>query len=130
MDWLKRELVQIPRYARMALVFLMSIGVTLASFPLLTWFFRLIAVATNNPDLALNYTFTEARSELNTLLIVSLVIGAVFYFIGWRIYIGIVGETPRAHGRVIAYFAVGIACTLIGAGWVVAGVLAGSAPPV
>ncbi|MEM6282281.1 MAG: hypothetical protein AAF787_08825 [Chloroflexota bacterium] len=128
--WLKREMVGLPRYVRLVLVFMMSIGVTLATFPLLTWFFRLIATLTNNPELVLQYTFADERGVLNVLLGFSLVVGAVYYFIGWRIYIGIVGETPRAHGRVIWYFVVGIVLTLLGAGWVVAGVFSGTAPPV
>jgi len=128
--WLKTALVELPRYVRLLLIVLMSLGVTLATFPLLTWMFRGIAVITNNPDLALSYTFTTDRTQLNVLLAFSSVVGAVYYFIGWRIYIGIVGETPHAHGRVVWYFIVGVFALLLGAAWIIAGILSGSAPAV
>lgn len=126
--WLAESLVTLPRYGRIALSAFLALAITFSTFPLLTWFFRLIAIVTRNPDIILNYTFTQDQATLNVLLGISMVVGALFYVVGWRIYVGTVGETPEVRMRVVWYFVIGVAAVLITGGWLLAGTLTGGAP--
>ncbi len=124
--WLVEGLVGLPRLLRIAVTMLLSLAVTLATFPILTLFFRFVAWLTNNPEIVLAYLFTQDMTTLYALLAISAVVGAVFYVIGYRILVGTRGETPPTRIRVLWYFLVGVVAVLISSFWLVRGILVGA----
>lgn len=121
-------MVNLPRYARVLIAGFFALAVTFATFPILTQFFRLISWVTRNPDIILEYTFTTDQLTANVLFALSLGIGGLFYAVGWRIFVGTVGETPPAQLRVVWYLLIGAAAVVITALWLFSGVVAGSTP--
>ena len=112
----------------MALTLFLSAAVTFASFPLLWLFFFVISRLTGSSTLLMDYIFTPQRGVLNFLVGISLALGGAYYIIGWRVYVGTVGEMPSIERRVVFYFLTGALAVVITAVWLVVGVLVGTAP--
>ncbi len=124
--WLVEGLVGLPRLLRIAVTMLLTLAVTLATFPILTLFFRGVAWLTGNPEIVLAYLFTQDMTTLYALLGISVVIGSVFYVIGYRILVGTRGETPPTKIRVLWFFLIGVVAVLISSLWLVRGILVGA----
>lgn len=125
---LAEEMVTLPRYVRVLITGFFALAVTFATFPVLTQFFRLVSWATGNPEIILEYIFTQNQTTANVLFGLSFGVGGLFYVIGWRLFVGTVGEDPPAQMRVVWYFLAGGGAVLITAVWLLSGVMAGSTP--
>jgi hypothetical protein len=121
-----REVVGWPRVARIALTLFLTLAVTFATLPLLTTLFRLVGFFTNNIDIVMAYTFTTGRGQLNALAFVSLLVGVVYYVIGWRVYVGMAGLRPTVRMRVFWFIVFGLAAAVLTGLWLLRGLTVGS----
>jgi len=121
-----QEAVRFPRYVRIVVTLFLTLAVTFATVPLLAGMFRTVGFLTNNIDIAMQYTFTTERGTLNTLSFVSLLVGAVYYLIGWRVYVGMAGLTPTIRMRVFWFIATGLVAVILTALWLLRGLTVGS----
>jgi hypothetical protein len=98
---LVRQVLDLPRLARLALAGVVALVVTLAVSPLVD-------------NIYLRYFFTFETRGLPAM--VTVVFGIIAYVLGWWLIIGMAGEQPRARKAVIWYLAAAAALLV----WVLA----------
>jgi hypothetical protein len=121
--WFAEALVSVPRYFRLAITGFLSIGVTFVTMPIMGWIASALTTVTQDATFYLDYLFTLNPAVLNTLLFISAATGLVYYVVGWRIYVGTVGERPAATTGLIWYFWIGVVAVLVTSAWMIRGVL-------
>jgi hypothetical protein len=95
---LTQRLVDLPRLVRVLIVAFFAVMATLALMPLVDHIY-------------IRFFYTAETVMVPSLVTVAL--ASIMYIGGWWIYIGTVHTTPPARRRVLWYFAVGIAVTII-----------------
>jgi hypothetical protein len=128
LKWLAKALIGVPRVVRIWVAAFLSIAVTFATFPIMSAISLGITGLTQNLNVYLTYVFTADPAVSRVLVGISLVIGLVYYILGWRFYVGTSGEAPTAGWATLAYFTPGVLAVIITAVWLTQGVLALSTP--
>ena len=105
-------IVRLPRWARIALAALFALAVTLVVTPIV------------------DFIYLTRFYDPTTLMVpalISVTLGVVFYFIGWRLMIGYAGETPAARPALLWYFGAGLLICVFALVLVVNGAFIGTA---
>lgn len=111
---LTRRILQLPRLARVVLVALLALVVTLALSPMVDEvYFRLVF------DTVTVFSVWLAR-VLPALLTAA--VGLTMYMVGWWLIVGTVGETPAPRPAVLWYFGVGLLALVVVAFLLIRGV--------
>jgi hypothetical protein len=108
-----RRVLSLPRIARIGIVALFALAVTLTISPIIDMIY-------------LRYLYTP-----ETVLVPALVatgFGLVMYFVGWQLIIGTLDETPPARMVVLWYVGIGTLAILVIVLWLITGVASGNTP--
>jgi hypothetical protein len=105
--------LRLPRLARVGLVSLVALSVTVALFPLVD-------------SVYVQFFFNQATVILPSL--VSAGFGLVMYIVGWWLVVGTVGEAPPARTGVLWYAAFGLLAIVLIIVLVLFGIVTGNAP--